>query len=388
MRKPVHARDHRIDMLRGIALLMIFINHIPETIWENFTSRNFGFSDAAEGFVLMSGIAAGLAYGPAYLGDTPSLSVALRPWRRAFTLWWVHCIVIFCVLGLFIATIDAPGMRDMAYARNILLAVDQPAQLALPLVTLGHHFAYADILPLYVALMLASPVLLFACARWPRLAMLGAVVLWVAIGLLKVKMPTWPTTNGWSFNPLSWQILFVAGILTGFAIRQGKRFLPANRWALRAAIAFLVISAIWVQVPIAAEYGGHGLWMLATYADVPAMFTSFDKTFLFLPRLLHILALAYVLSLLPVVKTMANHPWLAPVNALGRNSLPVFAVGSVLAYVAQVIKALQPASVVLDTVLIAIGIGVLFWVAYARESDKRSKSGTRQHFAPRPAESR
>lgn len=371
MPKPVHSRDHRIDMLRGIALLMIFINHIPETIWETVTSRNFGFSDAAEGFVLMSGIAAGLAYGPAYLLGKPSLTVALRPWKRAFTLWWVHCIVIFCVLGLFIATIAEPGMMEVAYGRNILLAVEDPARLALPLIFLAHHFAYADILPLYVALMLAAPALLYSCARWPRLAMLGAVLLWVIVGLWKVKMPTWPTQNGWSFNPLSWQVLFVAGILTGFAMRQRKRFLPANRWAMWLSTVFLVTSAIWVQVPIVAEWGGHGLWLLATYADVPAIFTSFDKTFLFLPRLLHILALAYVLSLLPWVKTLASHAWLAPINALGRNSLPVFATGSVLAYIAQVIKALHPPSTILDTALIGVGIGLLFLVAYVREAEKR-----------------
>ena len=52
----LNGRDARLDMFRGIALLMIFINHVPGTAWENFTSRNFGFSDAAEAFVLMSGM--------------------------------------------------------------------------------------------------------------------------------------------------------------------------------------------------------------------------------------------------------------------------------------------------------------------------------------------
>ena len=37
---------------------MIFINHVPGTLYENYTSRNFGFSDAAEAFVFMSGMAA------------------------------------------------------------------------------------------------------------------------------------------------------------------------------------------------------------------------------------------------------------------------------------------------------------------------------------------
>ena len=55
-------RDQRLDMFRGLALVMIFINHAPGTTYENWTNRNFGFSDAAEAFVFMSGMAAGLAY--------------------------------------------------------------------------------------------------------------------------------------------------------------------------------------------------------------------------------------------------------------------------------------------------------------------------------------
>ena len=49
-------------MFRGLALVMIFINHVPGTVFEAYTNRNFGFSDAAEAFVFMSGVAAGLAY--------------------------------------------------------------------------------------------------------------------------------------------------------------------------------------------------------------------------------------------------------------------------------------------------------------------------------------
>ncbi|MGO4910056.1 OpgC family protein [Pseudorhodobacter sp. W20_MBD10_FR17] len=374
MPKPIHSRDHRIDMLRGIALVMIFINHIPETAWEHFTSRNFGFSDAAEGFVLMSGMAAGLAYGAAYLRGTPSLAQIVRPWQRAVTLWWVHCIIIFSVLAFFIFLIDQPGIHSMAYDRNILFAVEDPAKLSLAMATLGHHFAYADILPLYIVLMLAAPFLLFVCARWPNRALLGSVLLWLCVGVVKLKMPTWPTDYGWSFNPMAWQLLFVAGILTGFALRQGRRFLPAKRWAVWLAIGYLVFAMIWTKVPVVAEHGGHTLWLLYEYAGVPSLFTAFDKCFVSLPRLLHILALAYVLSVLPVVKTMSAHPMAAPFSLLGRNSLPVFAVGSVLAYIGQLTKALQPPSAVLDAVLIISGLAVLFLVAQLREMQRRPKA--------------
>ena len=55
------SRDPRLDFFRGLSLVMIYLNHVPGTIYEMFTSRNFGHSDAAEGFVFMSGTAAAMA---------------------------------------------------------------------------------------------------------------------------------------------------------------------------------------------------------------------------------------------------------------------------------------------------------------------------------------
>ena len=56
-------RDPRIDVLRGIALVMIFVDHIPGNTLSLVTLRNFGFSDAAEVFVLLAGMSSMLAFG-------------------------------------------------------------------------------------------------------------------------------------------------------------------------------------------------------------------------------------------------------------------------------------------------------------------------------------
>ena len=167
MAEAPRVRDYRIDLLRGIALVMIYINHIPGTLYEHFTSRNFGFSDGAEGFVLMSGMATGLAYGAVFLRGA-SWAEALRPWKRAFTLWWVHVLVVACILALFTLTQHDPAVASMAIKRNIAPALENMDGFALPLSTLGHQFAYADILPLYVVLMLWAPALLAMAVRWPQ----------------------------------------------------------------------------------------------------------------------------------------------------------------------------------------------------------------------------
>src|SRR5713101_9939203 len=62
-------RDPRIDVLRGIALLMIFVDHIPGDTLSLVTLHNFGFSDAAEVFVLLAGFSSMLAYGRIFERD-------------------------------------------------------------------------------------------------------------------------------------------------------------------------------------------------------------------------------------------------------------------------------------------------------------------------------
>ena len=52
MSMPVSSeRDTRIDVFRALALITIFIDHVPGTAFETLTYKNFGFSDAAEAFV-------------------------------------------------------------------------------------------------------------------------------------------------------------------------------------------------------------------------------------------------------------------------------------------------------------------------------------------------
>src|SRR6266853_3501877 len=60
-----------IDFWRGLALLMIFIDHVPENVFQHVTQKNFGFSDAAELFVFLSGVSVALAYGTRFFeGET------------------------------------------------------------------------------------------------------------------------------------------------------------------------------------------------------------------------------------------------------------------------------------------------------------------------------
>src|SRR5271165_6086091 len=59
------ARELRLDLFRGLALWLIFIDHVSPDVLTWFTIRSYGFSDAAEIFIFISGYTAAFVYGRA-----------------------------------------------------------------------------------------------------------------------------------------------------------------------------------------------------------------------------------------------------------------------------------------------------------------------------------
>ena len=59
-------RDLRLDFARGLALLVIFVNHIPDNEGQFFTLSRYGWSDAAEVFVFCSGYVSALVFGKTF----------------------------------------------------------------------------------------------------------------------------------------------------------------------------------------------------------------------------------------------------------------------------------------------------------------------------------
>jgi hypothetical protein len=57
------SRDLRLDFFRGLALIFIFVDHIPENVLSYFTLQAFQFFDAAEVFIFVSGYTAAFVYG-------------------------------------------------------------------------------------------------------------------------------------------------------------------------------------------------------------------------------------------------------------------------------------------------------------------------------------
>ncbi len=355
-------RDARLDMFRGLALLMIFINHVPGNAWENFTSRNFGFSDAAEAFVFMSGLAAGLAYSGRFITG-PLWPAIAKVWARARQLYFVHLTITMVALGIFAAAALWFGLYDLLGKNNLAPLFSNPLETMIGLPLLTHQLGYLNILPLYMTLLLATPVVILCGLNWPGRTLIVSIAVWVIAGQFRLNFPNFPNSGGWFFNPLSWQLLFVIGLLSGMAMKQGKRFVPRSPWLFVLCAAFVLFVLAWLKIK---PLGDAGLQTLGWFSKIglPFYITWFDKTFLALPRLLHALALFYVLASLGGVRQLAESRWLAPLRLMGRQGLAVFAVGTVLSLLLQAVKDGIEADYWLDTLLLGSGVAVLVGLAY------------------------
>ena len=360
------ARDPRLDVLRGAALLTIFVNHVPGNAYEALTLRNWGFSDAAEAFVLMAGVSAGLAHGPAFApGGRPWRGLA-RLWGRAWTLYLVHLLITALALGIAAGLALWAGAPGLLAVNGIDVVLRRPLEASAAMPLLLHQLDYADILPLYALLLLAAPGLLWLGCRAPRALLLASLALWALSGTGRLNLPTWPVAGGWFLSPVSWQVLFVVGLMTGTAMRRGRRLVPRRGWLLGSCGAFLLLALAWRVVPGVGMALNGALGRLGE-AGAPWVLTAFHKTWETAPRLLHALSLAYVLSALPAVKRLCAGRGARPLALLGRHSLPVFALGSVLAILLQGIRAGTGPDLLRDTLMLGAGVALMLALAAARD---------------------
>ncbi|TGP26990.1 hypothetical protein EN827_04895 [Mesorhizobium sp. M1D.F.Ca.ET.184.01.1.1] len=379
-------RDTRIDVLRALALLTIFVDHVPGTVFENLTYKNLGFSDAAEAFVLISGISVALAYGTKFKPGGRLLAT-LKMWRRAGVLYVTHIVITMAVIALFCAAAMFAHRPELLKMINIEPLMKNTPEVLLGIVTLGHQLGYNNILPVYAALLLAAPAFVLFVSYRPVAALIVSGLLWLVAGVWQIAPPNYPEPGLWFLNPLSWQFLFNIGLAAMLHVRRGGE-IPLNRWLVGFALVYVIGAAIWVHSP---------LWGQITWFNLPVVIGGFDKTFLSLPRLLHILAVSYLIVALPAVSNLFRVRPDNPLAILGKRSLPVFIAGTVIAMAAQVLKLINPGGLAYDTLLIAAGIAMQFalalyleWLAGlgpARAKPAREEAA-RAAFGPQPVPAR
>lgn len=373
---PSRARDPRLDFFRGLALLMIFIDHVPGQFYENLTVRNIGFSDAAEGFVFMSGTATAIAYGPR-LKNGLNWQALRKIWGRAWHLYIVHMFVTACALAIFAAGVLYFDTNKLLLKNGLGTLLKTPLEFLVGTVMLTNQLSYVNILPLYSVLLLAAPFTILLAMRKPKTAIAISVALWAVAGYFQINFPSYPLKGGWFLNPLSWQLIFLIGILTGLNLRDGKRFVPVRKYLIVPALAILVFAAFDLHSKASQQLLGSSIVYLKNLG-VPAFSIDFIKSYASGPRLLHTLALVYILSLPWIVPKIAASRYTASIRIVGKHGLPIFALGTILAFVGQAIKTARETTFLEDTAIIGGGLVILIAFAYSREwlaKNEKASSG-------------
>ncbi len=279
-------RDFRLDFCRGLALIIIFVDHIPGNPVANWTLRNFGFCDAAEVFVLISGISTYLAFGSKLdrLGFAACAKAVARRWS---TIYLAHLLLLMglCAAAMLVSRHFLAA--DYVAFLRLQWFQESPLRALLSALTLSYLPKYLDILPLYLVLMAAAPFLLALVKRDWRLALAVSGSIYLAAWFSGVNFVEGKDGQGWYFNPLAWQFLYTIGIVTCHLARTAPARLPWNRGMLWVALGFIAFGVI-----AAAPWNLTGMF----YFHPPFYLWPADKTFLAPLRLAHVVALFYVFA--------------------------------------------------------------------------------------------
>ncbi len=370
---PTGARSRfdAIDFWRGYLLCTIFINHIPGNAFEPLTQKNFGFSDSAEGFVFISGLALALAYGRRFQrGDWTGVTKSLA--RRTTLLYGLHVFLSLAGLAIFVIGAVFGQNANLLSVHGRDLAVSAPLEMLVGVFSLGHQFGYFNILPMYIMMLAITPLLLLLAqvGRWPMLAASFALYLSATCGC---NLPNWPESGGWFFDPFAWQFMVAIGIAVGLGLRD---------WTIPRSTPLVALAAVIVLLSAYCVTDGFGLW--PGLEDEVRTWGHLDKTTLGLGRLVHFLAIAYLIYGLRVAEWVRGAPAFAPLCAIGRHGLWMFCVLSLMAAGGQVIVEYAGHTLTTDVLMVAGGLCMLASLARHLDARQSAKAAHAEPFRAAP----
>ena len=337
-------RELRLDLFRGLALWLIFIDHLPPNLLTWFTIRNYGFSDATEIFIFISGYTAAFVYGRAML-EAGFVVATARILRRVWQIYVAH-VFLFTI---FLAEISyvATSFENPLYSEEmgILDFLKQPDITIVQALMLRFRPVNMDVLPLYIVLMLFLPLILWLMKWRPDVTLALSALLYAATWQFDFYLSAYP--NGvWAFNPFAWQLLFVFGAWCAQGGAQRMSRILSSRITLWLSIAYL-LAAFYVTLTWYIPQMNN---MLPRWLD--QWMYPIDKTDLDVLRFAHFLALAALtVRFLPKDWAGLKSPWLRPLILCGQHSLEIFCLGVFLAFAGHFVLAEVSGSPALHAVL-------------------------------------
>jgi hypothetical protein len=364
-------RELRLDLFRGLALWLIFIDHVSPDLLTWFTIRNYGFSDAAEIFIFISGYTAAFVYGRAMLRSGFAVASA-RILKRVWQIYAAHVLL----LAILVAEVSyvTISLEKPFYAKEMEIVdfLGHPGESLMQALLLRYRPLNMDVLPLYMVLMFFLPLILLMMKWRANLTLAISVALYMLSWRYDLHLTAYP--NGfWSFNPFAWQLLFVFGAWCALGgVRQMSRIIssPITLWT---AVAYLV-----------AAFGVTMTWYFPQLNHLPHWLERWiypiDKTDFDVLRFAHFLALAVLaVRFVPAGWPGLKSPWLKPLILCGQFSLQIFCLGVALAFAGYFLLTESSAGIGLHVLVGVSGILIMSAVAwlftwYKRVADKNANA--------------
>ena len=332
-------RDLRIDLLRGFFVLAMIVDHVRgASPLYLLTGGNRFFVSAAEGFILLSGVMAGLIYRRVVARDGFAAAVR-KVWARALTLYLL-------TVGITLVLLPLSELAGLPWARGVDFT--HSLDLVMGVLTLHRTYYLADVLLLYTLLFAVMPAALFLMVDGKTWVLVG--LSWLVWGLHQFfpneASATWSIAGNYLFAFSAWQLLFFNGLALGY--QRDRIPAPTQRSARRlqigTGIAFLGLIALFALLELPATALPS---QLAGFVGAFAQAQLWIQEFVFGKADLRIGRVVAAVVVIPFMFLTLTRQWrivnrpltwlLAP---LGQNSLYAFTAHVVV--VAVVALALTP----------------------------------------------
>ena len=321
-------RDLRLDLFRGIALWLIFLDHIPSNAVSWITIRNYGFSDATEIFVFISGYTAAFVYGRA-MQQHGFIVASARVLKRAWQIYVAH-VFLFAIYLAEIAYV-AHSFDNPLYTEEmgVLDFLKNPEITIFQALILKFKPVNMDVLPLYIVLLLWFPPMLWLLLRTPSLALATSALFYALTWWFDWSIPAYPNGD-WVFNPFAWQLMFVFGAWC--ALGGAQRL---SRWLTSPVIFGLAVAYVLFAFGIAMTWYFPRLGVFVPKLISDAIY-PIDKPNLDVLRIVHFLSLAVItVWFVPRDWRGLKSPLSWPAIVCGQHSLETFCLGVFLAFAAH-----------------------------------------------------
>ncbi|RWR29817.1 hypothetical protein D2T29_13600 [Sinirhodobacter populi] len=306
-------RDNRLDVIRGLAVILITISHTnPGPV----LNAQFGhyyisyfFFNFADVFVAFSGLVCGIVYRKAAEREGAP-AVIRKGFIRAAQLFLYNALAFAGVL-LIVALFNSIGV----HTKHHDLGGAPWAQAFMGTVFLYAPIEFFNILNFYILLLGILPFFILAQLRF-RWTILISGALYLGYEAFRFLTRTQGDAGTFFASPVAWQFLFFGAVCIGMYYTRVRDALPPLNRTIGPILLYFLVT----------HFMRDQSWIVHNFSD------KYDLGFL---RIVDLVLVCYLIDRLVPPDVKITAPVVQSMAAVGANSLFCFSVSLMLCYLAS-----------------------------------------------------